>query len=197
MALVDCYHGTTLARAKIILRDGFRISTRPRMWLGSGVYFFQDAPQLSRQWAEFVAGRSVGPASGDAQIPSVIHMQVESSEIIDLASGSYWSLLHELYTTRRASFNGLAQNGIDILCRPMTLEEKKLDLDHPIDHRLADIFIASLRALSGVSTKPSAIRAVFMEGRPIHPTSWFFDQSSIMVNVVDTSIIRSPRIVDI
>jgi hypothetical protein len=45
------YHGTSTARADTILSEGFRASDNDYDWLGTGIYFFQDAPQRARQWA--------------------------------------------------------------------------------------------------------------------------------------------------
>jgi hypothetical protein len=38
------YHGTSQAQAASILTNGFQASDNDYDWLGTGVYFFQDAP---------------------------------------------------------------------------------------------------------------------------------------------------------
>ncbi len=61
---VEGFHGTTLAAAQSIERDGFKLSEKRWDWLGDGVYFFQDGPYRARalEWAVAVmeGRRSVG-----------------------------------------------------------------------------------------------------------------------------------------
>jgi hypothetical protein len=43
--------GTSQAQAASILTNGFQSSDNDYDWLGTGVYFFQDAPLRAEQWA--------------------------------------------------------------------------------------------------------------------------------------------------
>ena len=45
------YHGTNTEIAAVIIQRGFNISSNDYDWLGTGVYFFQDAPLRAWQWA--------------------------------------------------------------------------------------------------------------------------------------------------
>jgi hypothetical protein len=45
------YHGTSQTKATSILASGFRVSDNNYDWLGTGIYFFQDAPLRAHQWA--------------------------------------------------------------------------------------------------------------------------------------------------
>jgi hypothetical protein len=45
------YHGTSQTKALSILDRGFRASDNDYDWLGTGIYFFQDAPLRAKQWA--------------------------------------------------------------------------------------------------------------------------------------------------
>lgn len=47
------YHGTNMDIASAILDTGFKISSNDYDWLGTGIYFFQDAPLRAFQWANF------------------------------------------------------------------------------------------------------------------------------------------------
>lgn len=47
------YHGTNTDIASMIIDRGFNISFNDYDWLGTGVYFFQDAPLGAFQWANF------------------------------------------------------------------------------------------------------------------------------------------------
>lgn len=71
----DGYHGTTAEHAQRILTRGFELSRKPDSWLGYGVYFFQDAPELALYWA---ATRWNG-----SQV-SVIRARIDLSQCLDL-----------------------------------------------------------------------------------------------------------------
>ncbi|MGB5637309.1 MAG: hypothetical protein WBM44_25005 [Waterburya sp.] len=47
------YHGTSLSAAQKIIEQGFNFSINDYDWLGTGVYFFQDAPLRASSWASF------------------------------------------------------------------------------------------------------------------------------------------------
>lgn len=71
------YHGTTRKAAKAILLKGFQISNHEWLYLGDGVYFFEDCYVSARRWAngkcEFQGGR-----------PAVIRCSVALGRCIDL-----------------------------------------------------------------------------------------------------------------
>ena len=45
------YHGTSQTKAASILENGFLASDNDYDWLGTGIFFFQDAPIRAKQWA--------------------------------------------------------------------------------------------------------------------------------------------------
>lgn len=45
------YHGTNTEAAATIIQQGFNVSSNDYDWLGTGVYFFQDAPVRAWEWA--------------------------------------------------------------------------------------------------------------------------------------------------
>jgi hypothetical protein len=49
--IVYGYHGTSRTKAANILKQGFLASDNDYDWLGTGIYFFQDAPIRATQWA--------------------------------------------------------------------------------------------------------------------------------------------------
>lgn len=54
------YHCTTMKSAESILSSGFRPSTKPTEWLGTGVYFFENLA-LAKMWTP--------PKSADKTVP--------------------------------------------------------------------------------------------------------------------------------
>ena len=48
-----CYHGTTLEEANsIVNEEKFDPSNGDEHWLGDGIYFFEDDPDMAREWAK-------------------------------------------------------------------------------------------------------------------------------------------------
>lgn len=191
------YHGTSLARAKNILSDGFIISSqKPRMWLGTGTYFFQEAPQLCERWAKFTAEHRDNSSSDEAKIPAVIKAKIDTSNMIDLTDSGYWPRLRDIYSLHKNKIDSLEQNTVETLVRGLNSIEKSRDQDHLADHFLVDTFFdysVALASSVGV-VPPTTMRAVFIEGAPVHPSSWLFDEASVMLSVKDLSAIISLEI---
>ena len=49
------HHGTNRNSARLILKDGFKIS-QGEQWFGAGVYFFENDPIEAKNWAIKVKG---------------------------------------------------------------------------------------------------------------------------------------------
>jgi len=190
LLLINCYHGTTSSRAESILKNGFKASTAPRMWLGTGVYFFQEGFDLCCEWARKSCKR---PNAKATDTPVVLHAQINMEHGIDLIANRNWPTLRNIYKANYVNLKSLKQNGIDTLVRPMTVAEKKLDFDHPLDHVLIDRLVdaeTTARAYNGFPG-PTLVRAAFVEGETVDPRSWLFDRAAVIVSVVDRSCILS------
>ncbi len=68
------YHGTSQSKAASILQNGFLASDNDYDWLGTGIYFFQDAPLRAKQWA----------TEQHPQEPAVICARIQLDSCIDL-----------------------------------------------------------------------------------------------------------------
>jgi hypothetical protein len=68
------YHGTSQTKAASILKNGFLASDNDYNWLGTGIYFFQDAPMRAKQWA----------IEQHPQEPAVICARIQLDNCIDL-----------------------------------------------------------------------------------------------------------------
>ncbi len=77
------YHGTSQERATAILSKGFRASDNDYDWLGTGIYFFQDAPMRAKQWA----------TQQHPQDPAVIYSHIQLDNCIDLFDIGWQPLL--------------------------------------------------------------------------------------------------------
>ena len=59
IGLVSGYHGYLEERFSDYDSDKFHFSTHNGNWLGTGLYFFQDAPFYARGWAKFITRRKL------------------------------------------------------------------------------------------------------------------------------------------
>jgi len=59
IGLVSGYHGYLEERFSDYESEQFHLSTHNGNWLGTGLYFFQDAPLYARGWAKFVARKKL------------------------------------------------------------------------------------------------------------------------------------------
>ncbi|WP_295620376.1 hypothetical protein [Chamaesiphon sp. GL140_3_metabinner_50] len=76
---VYAYHGTSQTKAASILKNGFLASDNDYDWLGTGIYFFQDAPMRAKQWA----------TEQHPQEPSVICARIQLDNCVDLITEYY------------------------------------------------------------------------------------------------------------
>ena len=168
------------------------------MWLGEGSYFFANAQRSAARWAMRVASSRDKRPIPEANLSAVLRVKINESLVIDLTDSVHWDKLHELAGEFAEEIAGYKQNKIDTLIRPMTPEENDLDQDHPADHWLIDQFVRVevLRNARRKVTRPIAIKAAFVEGRPIHPTSWLFDEAAVIVSVFDPASLPTPELID-
>ena len=81
------YHGTSKRSAQEILERGFDFSINDYDWLGTGVYFFQDAPMRAVSWA-----KERYPDS-----PAVIKSELILKNCIDLLDIDWYPIIRETY----------------------------------------------------------------------------------------------------
>ena len=176
------YHGTTMNCVERIQEVGFKKSTRASLWMGSGVYFFQDAPARAYDWAEFISERRGGIKS------AVIRAEIDLTDCIDLVDAKWWSFLRYSCKKVESKWRSVeAQISPIEAFRDPTLEGIGKNY---VDCAVMNEFFRMLRGKAGVPC-PRSVRCPFMEGRPIHPTSWLYDRASVIINVVDPSAIKT------
>ena len=183
------YHGTDATRAQSILAKNFQSSVRAGLWLGDGIYFFQDAQEHANDWAKFISDRR-------KDRPAVIKAKLAASRMIDLTDAHYWDLLRELYVSEVKDASESSQLGMRFLFATESEYDTRLLGRNFVDHRLMNVFIRYLIAYAeqnGHQT-PQLVRAAFVEGKPIHPDSWLFDKASVIVSVFDPKVIIEPRL---
>ncbi|ESY21400.1 hypothetical protein [Mesorhizobium sp. LNJC394B00] len=164
-------HGTSLAAAGSIIRDGFHPSSKPEDWLGDGVYFFQDAPQRAREWA-------ISRYNDDA---AVVEASIDLTNFLDLLDIEWTNWLAEVHDQYVAKLKA----------EGTALPTQKGGA-HRLDRAVLNYAVDVLKA-SGIEI--AGIRGAFTEGSAIFPNSALFNRSHVQIAVRDLAAIKKARII--
>lgn len=165
------YHGTSSAVAQVVLRDGFTYSRNAYDWLGDGVYFFQDAPNRAREWAQQRYG-----ADG-VLLRSVIRLD-DCLDLLDIEDGA---LLGEAYV----SFVQISERlGIPL--------PRQTAGAHRLDRAVVNYAVTFLAQRRGNVAR--VVRGVFGEGTPVFPGSAILNRAHVQIAVRDASLIETTEL---
>ncbi len=159
------YHGTEQALADTILRDGFIPSTARGDWLGQGIYFWQDAPLRAWEWARTQYGPNI----------AVIRARIRLDDCIDLLD-IHWE------GQMRRQFQALGREYQQAGKPPPTQRTGY----HVLDKELIDRTVRYY-ATKGIAIR--CVRAAFVEGTPMFPTSALYDRAHVQIAVIDPQLI--------
>jgi hypothetical protein len=155
------YHGTSQDQAKAILRDGFRASDNDYDWLGTGIYFFQDAPLRAKQWA-------IQRYPSD---PAVICSSIRLENCIDLLDVGWYPLLKRTYRSFVENYKSIN--------RPLPTQNPDRSKAHKLDCAFLNFAIKLISQAGGVDS----VRAAFIEGDRLFPNSAIFDLAHVQIAV--------------
>jgi hypothetical protein len=164
------YHGTSREAANRIIQQGFRESTNDYDWLGTGVYFFQDAPMRAPAWAT-----ELYPDD-----PAVIRSLIRLENCIDLLDLNWFPLIRNVYN---AFVDNLRTSNL-----PLPRQNPSRSKAHRLD---CAYFNYITEVLSSQDQKVDAIRAVFLEGDRIFPDSAIFDLAHIQIAIRNNDLIEA------
>jgi len=167
-ALVYGYHGTSLDGANSILMSGFEMSRNDYDWLGTGVYFFQDAPQRAWEWA---ASRHSNPA--------VIGALIEINGFIDLLDIGWFEILQGSHHLLVDEYRRTGRHVPDQNQESGTHRLDCVSINFTVD-----------RIENEGNTKIYGVRAAFAEGKPIFENSALFDRTHVQIAARETSVIK-------
>jgi hypothetical protein len=170
------YHGTSQTQAMGILERGFRVSDNDYDWLGSGIYFFQDAPLRAKQWA----------IERYPENPAVIGAAIGLDNCIDLLDIAWFPLLKNVYNPFREQYR--------FRNRPLPTQKPELSKAHRLD---CAFFNFATQLLSNRGQTVASIRAVFVEGEQIFPSSAIFDLAHVQIAVKNPILIKQFYLVEI
>jgi len=163
--LATGYHGTHVGRLESILANGLRYSTNEWDWLGDGIYFFQDSPLRTREWAEEHHGRS-----NAAVLRAVIRLE----DCVDLLDIEWWPTLsssHRQFVEREKVLpKQTATSGA-----------------HRLDRAVLNYMVGVL-AEDGQNVR--CLRGAFVEGERLFPASALYSRSHVQIAVRDPLLIE-------
>jgi hypothetical protein len=161
------YHGTSQARAAAILSTGFRASDNDYDWLGTGIYFFQDAPLRARQWA----------TQQHPQDPAVICSRIQLDNCIDLFDIGWQPLLKNVYNSFVEQYRDTEQ--------PLPKQNPERSKAHRLDCAFFNFAIELISQEQPIDS----IRAAFIEGERLFPSSAIFDLAHIQIAIRNPNLI--------
>ena len=168
------YHGTSAEVASLIIQQGFNVSANDYDWLGTGVYFFQDAPARAWEWA-----KQQHPAN-----PGVIRSTIRLENCIDLLDIQWFPTIRNVYSLFIEDYRQAN--------RPFPRQNPERAKAHRLD---CAYFNYIVEVLAQAGQRIDAIRAVFLEGERVFPSSAIFDRAHVQIAVKNTSVIEEIRLI--
>ncbi|AFY94538.1 hypothetical protein [Chamaesiphon minutus] len=168
------YHGTSQTKAASILKNGFLSSDNDYDWLGTGIYFFQDAPMRAKKWAT-----EMHPDE-----PAVICSLIELDNCIDLFDIMWFPILKNVYNLFDEEYRSTN--------RPFPKQNPSRSKAHRLD---CAFFNYASQFLSRQGQIVTSIRAVFVEGECIFPDSAIFDLAHVQIAVRNPAVIKESYLV--
>jgi hypothetical protein len=173
---VYAYHGTSQTKAESILQNGFLASDNDYDWLGTGIYFFQDAPMRARQWA----------TEQHPNEPAVICARIQLDNCIDLFDVKWFPILKNIYNLFDDQYRSAN--------RPLPKQNPLRSKAHRLD---CAFFNFASQLISNDEQTVECIRAVFVEGESIFPDSAIFDLAHAQIAIKNPALITEYYLIEI
>ena len=170
------YHGTSKRSAQEIIDRGFNLSTNDYDWLGTGVYFFQDAPVRALAWA----------SERYPDSPAVIKSELVLENCIDLLDIAWNPIIRETY-----EMFVLEYKKANI---PLPRQNSQKSKAHRLDCAFFNYIVEKVFASRDLTI--DSVRAVFNEGDRVYPSSAIFDRSHIQILIRDLSLIKKSYLIE-
>jgi len=173
---IRCFHGTTLDRAISIKGSGFFDSTSDGLWLGTGIYFFENGYEHASSWA-----KRLGEDHG--VVPAIIEAKLNIQVLVDLSDRAHWQAMKD---ARDCLFsNGVLpeQAGPEVLLADDEVYRSQ-SWKHECDHVVVDQYLESINyEMAETGRTVDAVRCPFVGGRQVYEDSWFFRRSCSMIAI--------------
>lgn len=181
------YHGTTSLVADKIKEDGFKPSFGHWSWLGKGSYFFLEAEQQARKWADKKAKKKRQELNRDDIFPILIAAKIEKKNILNFVDQS-----NDLEALRMA-YRLVDQKYQQLpIMKSSELEKLPSETQKKYRFNFRDFMAIErvVKKLEETNNKVGAVLAAFSDGSPIGKNSWIFDDAQIVISVRDKSLIK-------
>lgn len=180
--LVIGFHGCDIETYDKVLKNNefLKSSNNDYDWLGNGIYFWEQDFNRAWEWAENSQKRT----RGNVKTPAVIGAVIDLGFCLNLLDDGCIKLLKEQYEIFKLSAdiankdipkNKNIGNNTDLLMRHLDCAvieslhlQRKTNNEQPFD----------------------TVRGVFMEGKPIYPTSGFMEHSHIQICIRNPNCIK-------
>ena len=188
--LVIGFHGCDESVRDNVLngKANLAASTNKYDWLGNGIYFWENNEKRA---LDFANDLHRNPRKGKPVIkkPSVIGAVFTLGNCLDLLDAKYLELLQESHRTLEISAK---KAGIKLP------ENKNLDGNADLLLRFLDCSVIE-HLHRRVDTKFDSVRAVFVEGASLYPTSGFNEKNHVQICICNPNCIKGyflPRAVN-
>ncbi len=171
------YHGTSQKAAQKIIEQGFNFSINDYDWLGTGVYFFQDAPLRAYTWAK----------ERYPDTPAVIRAKLVLENCLDLLDIGWFPLIRETYDSFVTAYK---KTNI-----PLPRQNPQRSKAHRLDCAFFNYLVGEIIESQGENV--GAIRAVFNEGDRIYSDSAIFDRAHIQISIRNLTLIKESCLIEI
>lgn len=177
---IRALHATTQDIATTILQEGFKNSQNSYDWLGSGIYFFQEAPNFAYHWA------TQDRKEGQLDDVALIAADIDVTGFIDLLDYEWGGTLKDTYRSLDE------QGDPDFRKVQERQQEFVLGSDKRQGHWLDRYVLeASVTMLEANDIYITGIRSAFWEGSRLYPKSHLMDRQHIQIAVREVSAIKN------
>ena len=167
------YHGCHIETARLLLSgEPFRASRNDYDWLGSGVYFWEYAPNRAREWAEALHGEQ----------HAVLIGTIKLGDCLNLLDNRFYSDLERVHSEMAATF---ATTGIDL---PLNKGGANR-LDRLIIDELCDRY-------RFIGSHFDTVRGCFPEGAPLYKGSRLLSLTHAQIAVRNPACIGNLELVN-
>lgn len=167
------FHGTSKESAAVIIGDGFRVSANDYDWLGTGVYFWQDAPLRAWEWARKIHGEEAAVVGARIKLDGCM-------DLLDVGWRRYLSAAKDAFVHRWKAMG-----------RAVPTQKGGA---HWLDCAVIDFAVTEFLPSEGIYI--GVVRAAFSEGDPLWESSSLYSKSHVQIAIRNLTLIREVWIED-
>ena len=178
--IVYGYHGCdrSVGEAVLLGKTSLKNSTNDYDWLGSGIYFWENAPAKAFEWAK-LCKENPRRTKGKISQPYVIGAIIQLQNCWNLLDKEHHSLLIEAHKKVSAVFENAGKS------IPQNTEKNRA-LDCAVINAAHELW----QMETGSREPFDSVRAAFIEGEPLYQTAGFYSDTHIQICVRNAGCIK-------